>query len=122
MLAYSVETKQYYSVAPSDGFEDDEPKGEGDTQDISEDEDVVIEDEEVVHLDDNGDNHVQHLKARKEELEKKMEEKKRQHEHRKRMLETNRHNSIEIEIRPIFLIPDTNCFIDHLPSLKKTHQ
>lgn len=36
-----------------------------------------------------------------------------------RVLETNRHHCLEIEIRPVFLIPDTNCFIDHLPSLQK---
>ena len=36
-----------------------------------------------------------------------------------KMLEKNRHHLIELEIRPIFLVPDTNCFIDHLPSLQK---
>lgn len=44
---------------------------------------MVIEDEEIVHMEDTDDHHVQHLKARKEELEKRMEEKKRLHEHRK---------------------------------------
>ncbi|XP_053375984.1 telomerase-binding protein EST1A-like isoform X2 [Mercenaria mercenaria] len=120
MLAYSAETKKYYSVAPSDGFENDERNVDGqDQQELSEEDDVVIEDEEIVHLEDTDDQHVQHLKARKEELEKRMEEKKRLHEHRKNVIETNRHSCIEIEIRPIFLIPDTNCFIDHLPSLMK---
>ena len=38
------------------------------------------------------------------------------------MLEKNRHHLIELEIRPIFLVPDTNCFIDHLPSLQKLIQ
>jgi hypothetical protein len=46
-------------------------------------EDVVIEDEEIIHMEETGDQHVQQLKARKEELEKRMEEKKRLHEHRK---------------------------------------
>ncbi|KAL4223249.1 Smg-6 [Mactra antiquata] len=122
MLAYDVETKKYYSVAPSDGFEDADKLELQDKNMESEDEDdVLIEDEEIIQLEniDDNDEHVQHLKARKDELVKKMEEKKRRQELRKNVIKMNRHSCIEIEIRPIFLIPDTNCFIDHLPSLKK---
>jgi hypothetical protein len=37
MLAYSAETKKYYSVAPSDGYENDEPRGDDqDEAEISE--------------------------------------------------------------------------------------
>lgn len=36
MLAYSVETKKYYSVAPSDGYENDEDNGEHDQLHLSE--------------------------------------------------------------------------------------
>lgn len=35
-----------------------------------------------------------------------------------KFLEKNRHRSIELEIRPIFLIPDTNCFIDYFQNMK----
>lgn len=27
--------------------------------------------------------------------------------------------SVELEVRPRYLVPDTNCFIDHLPKLQK---
>lgn len=27
--------------------------------------------------------------------------------------------SVELEVRPRYLVPDTNCFIDHLPRLQR---
>lgn len=43
----------------------------------------MIEDEEIVDLEEGGDDeHVQELRARKEELQRKMEEKKRIQENR----------------------------------------
>ena len=33
--------------------------------------------------------------------------------------DTGQHNRrIEIEVRPLMLVPDTNCFIDHLDGIK----
>lgn len=39
-----------------------------------------------------------------------------------KLIEKDRHRCIELEIHPIFLIPDTNCFIDHFSSLKQLIQ
>nr|CAD7207484.1 unnamed protein product [Timema douglasi] len=30
--------------------------------------------------------------------------------------------SVEIEVKPHYLVPDTNCFIDYLPQLQKISQ
>ena len=35
------------------------------------------------------------------------------------ILASNRQAKLELEVRPLFLIPDTNCFIDHMTSLTK---
>ncbi|XP_062604123.1 telomerase-binding protein EST1A-like [Saccostrea cucullata] len=39
-----------------------------------------------------------------------------------KLIEKDRHRCIELEIHPIFLIPDTNCFIEHFSSLKQLIQ
>ncbi|KAG8223917.1 hypothetical protein J437_LFUL003724 [Ladona fulva] len=28
-------------------------------------------------------------------------------------------SGVEVEVRPRLLVPDTNCFIDHLPALRR---
>ncbi|XP_052219123.1 telomerase-binding protein EST1A-like isoform X2 [Dreissena polymorpha] len=112
---------RYYSVAPPDGYGDtDQAQTAGAALGSEgEDEDVVIEDEEEVSVEGDHDANVQELKARREELRRRVDEKNRIQENRNRVLEKNKTHSIEMEVRPIFLIPDTNCFIDHLPSLQK---
>lgn len=35
------------------------------------------------------------------------------------LLETSTQRRLELEIRPKFIVPDTNCFIDHLPLIDK---
>ena len=32
--------------------------------------------------------------------------------------EEHTRRALEIEVRPRYLVPDTNCFIDHLPSIR----
>ncbi|KAH3884262.1 hypothetical protein DPMN_008239 [Dreissena polymorpha] len=72
------------------------------------------EDEDEVSVEGDHDANVQELKARREELRLSCVSLLAA-----RVLEKNKTHSIEMEVRPIFLIPDTNCFIDHLPSLQK---
>ncbi|KAL3856196.1 hypothetical protein ACJMK2_010974, partial [Sinanodonta woodiana] len=123
MLAFNVESRKYYSVAPSQGYESqkDEEKQSSDKElSEEEEEEVVIEsEEEQVLQGDVGEEHVQHLKARREELQKKVEQQAKQQENLQKLLEKNRHRLIELEIRPLFLVADTNCFIDHLSSIVK---
>ncbi|KAJ8312921.1 LOW QUALITY PROTEIN: hypothetical protein KUTeg_010294 [Tegillarca granosa] len=122
MLAFNVETKRYYSVAPS--IEEEEIKEENYMEEPLSDEDVIIESEEEVLAEgeDGDDEHVRQLKTKKEELKKKKEEQEKLAENKQKILDKNRHRSIELEIHPIFLVPDTNCFIDHSHSLKKLVQ
>ncbi|KAJ8680346.1 hypothetical protein QAD02_016133, partial [Eretmocerus hayati] len=60
---------------------------------------------------------IRSLIERKEELEKKQ---RRQDRHRQRVQAILQKSSlsVEIEVRPKHLVPDTNCFIDHLPALQ----
>lgn len=41
-----------------------------------------------------------------------------QSELKKRILESHRKFRVQLEIKPHYLVPDTNCFIDYLPELK----
>ncbi|XP_063220783.1 telomerase-binding protein EST1A [Bacillus rossius redtenbacheri] len=64
---------------------------------------------------------IQSLLSRKEELEKRQEHQER---HRQRVQAILRETVVivEIEVRPHYLVPDTNCFIDYLPLLQKVSQ
>lgn len=58
------------------------------------------------------------LKARKNELEKQRygEERERRRMQRRILSE---HVQVTLEVCPRFLVPDTNCFVDHLPALRQ---
>ncbi|XP_076251691.1 smg6 nonsense mediated mRNA decay factor isoform X1 [Rhynchophorus ferrugineus] len=60
---------------------------------------------------------IRDLLSRKIELEKK---KKSQELHRQRVMKILSQSvvSVHLEIRPKYLVPDTNCFIDHLDSIQ----
>ncbi|KAK2576206.1 hypothetical protein KPH14_008409 [Odynerus spinipes] len=72
-------------------------------------------------LDDNGApmafGEIRSLIERKEELERKQ---RKQDRHRQRVQAILKKSSVsvEIEVRPRQLVPDTNCFIDYLPQLQ----
>ncbi|KAK3587144.1 hypothetical protein CHS0354_006784 [Potamilus streckersoni] len=83
MLAFNVESRKYYSVAPLQGYEDQkDEENQSSYKDLSEEEEeVVIEsEEEQILQEDEGEEHVQHLKARREELQKKVEQQTKQQE------------------------------------------
>ncbi|KAJ8312687.1 hypothetical protein KUTeg_010060 [Tegillarca granosa] len=88
MLAFNVETKRYYSVAPS--IEEEEIKEENYMEEPLSDEDVIIESEEEVLAEgeDGDDEHVRQLKTKKEELKKKKEEQEKLAEN-KQMLQSD---------------------------------
>ncbi|XP_043684021.1 telomerase-binding protein EST1A-like isoform X3 [Vespula pensylvanica] len=72
-------------------------------------------------FDDNGAplalGEIRSLIERKEELERKQ---RKQDRHRQRVQAILKKSSVsvEIEVRPRQLVPDTNCFIDYLPQLQ----
>ncbi|XP_050536614.1 telomerase-binding protein EST1A-like isoform X2 [Daktulosphaira vitifoliae] len=63
-------------------------------------------------------NEIQKLLSRKEELEQKQ---RNEELRQKRVQEILRQASycVEIEIKPHYIVPDTNCFVDYLPQLEK---
>ncbi|XP_062618954.1 telomerase-binding protein EST1A-like [Saccostrea cucullata] len=120
MLEYDVVKKEYYSVAPSTDYSE-APHGDL-PSDSDEEADVIIESEEEVAEGMEGDEHVRLLRQKKEELRKKKEQQLKDKENIQKLIEKDRHRCIELEIHPIFLIPDTNCFIEHFSSLKQLIQ
>ncbi|CAL1545919.1 unnamed protein product, partial [Lymnaea stagnalis] len=125
LLAYNVESGKYYSVAPSPTRSEEKLVGD-EARDSGEDSDDVI----IEHDDSDGDstkdnkekNDIELLKAKKAELNRQREEREKNKENMEAILDSHRHAKIELEICPIFLIPDTNCFIDHFSTLKKILQ
>ncbi|XP_005096140.1 telomerase-binding protein EST1A [Aplysia californica] len=123
MLAFNVESGRYYSVAPSpvrseeklvaDG-EDGKDKDSGEESD-----DVIIEHGSSSGEGSDGNDHIEKLKAKRGELHRRKQERERNKESMDAILDSHRHAKIELEIRPIFLVADTNCFIDHFSTLKK---
>ncbi|XP_029049642.1 telomerase-binding protein EST1A-like isoform X2 [Osmia bicornis bicornis] len=60
---------------------------------------------------------IRSLIERKEELERRQRKQDR-HRQRVQQILQNSSVSVEIEVRPRQLVPDTNCFIDYLPQLQ----
>jgi len=121
LLGFNVETGKYYSVAPSPVRSEEKlatGKGGQDGADSGEEsDDVVIEHSSA--SDSEGDAHIQRLKAKRGELEKRKQETEQHQESMNAILASNRQAKLELEVRPLFLIPDTNCFIDHMTWLTK---
>ncbi|KAK0058798.1 telomerase-binding protein EST1A [Biomphalaria pfeifferi] len=124
MLAFNVESGKYYAVAPSPTRS--EEKLVNKEENSGEESDGVI-----IEHDDSGDaakketnekNNIELLKAKKAELSRQREEREKNKENMEAILDSHRHAKIELEICPIFLIPDTNCFIDHFSSVQKILQ
>ncbi|XP_047660699.1 telomerase-binding protein EST1A [Tachysurus fulvidraco] len=60
---------------------------------------------------------IRELRARRCALVHKLAEQQKRRDKIKAVLQTG--IQLELEIRPFYLVPDTNCFIDHLEGLKK---
>ncbi|XP_056008638.1 telomerase-binding protein EST1A-like isoform X3 [Ostrea edulis] len=120
MLEFDVVKKEYYSVAPSTDYSE-APHGDL-PSDSDEEAEVIIESEEETAEGTEDNEHVRLLKQKKEELRKKKEQQLKDKESIQKLIEKDRHRCIELEIHPIFLIPDTNCFIDHFSGLRQLIQ
>lgn len=69
-----------------------------------------------MHYGDESER-IRELLGRKEELERQRRAYQQQEATRKSVLEGSTFQHV-LEVRPDVLVPDTNCFIDHLPSLE----
>ncbi|XP_028937859.1 telomerase-binding protein EST1A isoform X1 [Ornithorhynchus anatinus] len=111
---------KYVSVAPVPDTMGKEMGSQEGKQLEDQEEDVVIEDlEEDSEAEGSGGEYdIRELRARKLALARKIAEQQRRQEKIQAVLEDqSQMRQMELEIRPLFLVPDTNGFIDHLASL-----
>ncbi|KAM4699419.1 telomerase-binding protein EST1A [Discoglossus pictus] len=109
---------KYVSVAPvpdAIGKETGSPEG----NQLEDQDDVVIEEfAEDSEPEGSGTEHdIRELRAKKQVLSRKVEEQKRRQEKIQAVLD-GKTRPLELEICPVFLVPDTNGFINYLPGLE----
>ncbi|XP_029557708.1 telomerase-binding protein EST1A [Salmo trutta] len=92
-----------------------EARSRQDSQTERESDDVIVEAESSVSDGDSEDD-IRELRARRSELTNKLSEQQRRRDKIQAVLQTC--GQVELEVRPLFLVPDTNGFIDHLTGLK----
>ncbi|XP_052385178.1 telomerase-binding protein EST1A-like isoform X2 [Oncorhynchus keta] len=88
-----------------------------DSQTERESDGVIAEAESSVSDGDDGsEDDIRELRARRSALTNKLAEQQRRRDKIQAVLQTC--GQLELEVRPLFLVPDTNGFIDHLTGLK----
>ncbi|XP_040907178.1 telomerase-binding protein EST1A [Toxotes jaculatrix] len=75
------------------------------------------EEEEDAEEAGDSENDIRQLKARRHALANKLAQQQKRRDKIQAVLQTG--GQLELEVRPLFLVPDTNGFIDHLEGLKK---
>ncbi|KAL1440197.1 hypothetical protein MTO96_010005 [Rhipicephalus appendiculatus] len=120
-LEFNVERKRFVSlIAVSDTESDSEKELTYDSSDDELELGDSLDDQEVPLKSGEEENEIQRLWTKKEQLRKAKEQHERQHACVQAVLQEHRSKQAAmLEIRPRFLIPDTNCFIDHLPLVQK---
>ncbi|XP_038564337.1 telomerase-binding protein EST1A isoform X1 [Micropterus salmoides] len=78
------------------------------------------EEEEDPEEAGESENDIRQLKARRHALTNKLAQQQKRRDKIQAVLQTG--GQLELEVRPLFLVPDTNGFIDHLGGLKKLLQ
>ncbi|MEQ2174601.1 hypothetical protein GOODEAATRI_009467, partial [Goodea atripinnis] len=68
----------------------------------------------------DSENGIKELKARRHALANKLAQQQKRRDKIQAVLQTG--GQLELEVRPLFLVPDTNGFIDHLDGLKNLLQ
>ncbi|XP_060941376.1 telomerase-binding protein EST1A isoform X3 [Limanda limanda] len=115
---------KYISVATSPP--PDHSANTGGRQDAlkeKEDDDVIVEAESSLSTSegeeevDDSENDIRQLKARRHVLTNKLAQQQKRKDKIQAVLQTG--GQLELEVRPLFLVPDTNGFIDHLEGLQK---
>ncbi|XP_029375497.1 telomerase-binding protein EST1A isoform X2 [Echeneis naucrates] len=121
---------KYISVAassPSHHSEDTRSRQDSITE--KEDDDVIVEAESSLSATEgeedaeeagDSENDIRQLKARRHALANKLAQQQKRRDKIQAVLQTG--GQLELEVRPLFLVPDTNGFIDHLEGLKKLLQ
>ncbi|XP_062261588.1 telomerase-binding protein EST1A isoform X2 [Platichthys flesus] len=85
--------------------------------------DVIVEAESSLSTSegeeeaDDSENDIRQLKARRHVLTNKLAQQQKRKDKIQAVLQTG--GQLELEVRPLFLVPDTNGFIDHLEGLQK---
>ncbi|XP_076452752.1 telomerase-binding protein EST1A-like [Babylonia areolata] len=119
MLSFDVQTGRYFSVAPAPVKSEETLTHPGEEVGGELSEDVIVESEESGEDgDETPGETIKELKARKAELRQRVEDQARNKHNLQTLVEQSCGSRLELEVRPRFLVTDTNCFIDHLPSLR----
>ncbi|XP_071945196.1 telomerase-binding protein EST1A-like [Antedon mediterranea] len=114
LIAYSASNKQYYSCAPLHSHPA-LPTNDVNHDFSSVEEDVILEGEVYEDDEREEDGNIKMLKQTKEQLQRKLEEQNRKEREIEAIVESHRtQRQLILEIAPIYLVADTNCFIDHL--------
>ncbi|KAL6098736.1 smg6 [Pungitius sinensis] len=117
---------KYVSVAFSPPTHSMDTRSRQDSLTEKEGDDVIVEAESSFSAsegeDEAGDseNDIRQLKARRNVLTNKLAQQQKRRDKIQAVLQTS--GQLELEVRPHFLVPDTNGFIDHLGGLKKLLQ
>ncbi|XP_061660407.1 telomerase-binding protein EST1A isoform X2 [Syngnathoides biaculeatus] len=116
---------KYVSVAPPPPSAASPDVGTGqDSLSDKEADDVIVESsmsasegEEDEDAEGDGESDIRQLKARRHALANKLAQQQRRRDKIEAVLETT--GRLQLVVQPLFLVPDTNGFIDHLVALKK---
>ncbi|XP_068456382.1 telomerase-binding protein EST1A isoform X2 [Clinocottus analis] len=117
---------KYISVATSPPTQLMDTRSRQDSVTEKEADDVIVEEGSSLSAsegdDEAGDdeNDIRQLKARHHALTNKLAQQQKRRDKIQAVLQTG--GQLELEVRPLFLVPDTNGFIDHLGGLKKLLQ
>ncbi|XP_010216739.1 PREDICTED: telomerase-binding protein EST1A [Tinamus guttatus] len=112
---------KYVSVAPvPDAMGKEMGSQEGKQLEDQKEDDVLIEafEDDSEAEGSGGEFDIKELRAKKQALARKVAEQQRRQDKIQAVLkDQSQVRQMELEIRPVFLVPDTNGFIDHLSSL-----
>ncbi|KAM9728033.1 telomerase-binding protein EST1A [Menidia menidia] len=120
---------KYISVANSPSKNSVDARSRQDSVTEKEADDVILEaesslsaseEEEEMEDGEHDENNIRLLKARRHALTNKLAQQQKRRDKIQAVLQTS--GQLELEVRPLFLVPDTNGFIDHLGGLKRLLQ
>ncbi|XP_068187613.1 telomerase-binding protein EST1A [Antennarius striatus] len=120
---------KYVSVATSPLNQSVDTRSIQDSLSEKETDDVIVEADSSLSTSEGeeeneemgeSENDIRQLKARRHALANKLAQQQRRRDKIQAVLQTS--GQLELEVRPLFLVPDTNGFIDHLGGLKKLLQ
>ncbi|XP_078121480.1 telomerase-binding protein EST1A [Sander vitreus] len=117
---------KYISVATSPPNHSMATRSRQDSLTEKEADDVIVEADSSLSASEeeeeagDSENDIRQLKARRHALTNKLAQQQKRKDKIQAVLQTG--GLLELEVRPLFLVPDTNGFIDHLGGLKRLLQ